>query len=208
MRSTGSWSRSRPARPQRQPGRTGRDTRWAIAYKYPPEEVNTRLLDIGITTRRTGRVTPFAVMEPVVVGQSTVDQATLHNASQVARKGVLIKDAGRAAQGRRRDPEVVGPVVDVRTGDERAFGSRQQPCPACSTLVREDGGTWMALPEHPGLPGPAAGADSSPGRRGAWTSRCSAEEPITALYRLGLVADEGDLFSLTTTRIQPHRRSS
>ena len=93
---------------QRRLGSTSRAPRWAIAYKYPPEEVNTKLLDIRVNVGRTGRVTPFGVMEPVFVSGSTVEMATLHNASEVARKGVLIGDtvvlrkAGRRHPGDRR----------------------------------------------------------------------------------------------------------
>ncbi len=102
-------------------GATSRAPRWAIAYKYPPEEVNTRLLDIRVNVGRTGRVTPFAVMEPVKVSGSTVDRATLHNADELARKGVLIGDMVVLRKAGDVIPEVVGPVADLRTGDERAF---------------------------------------------------------------------------------------
>jgi DNA ligase (NAD+) len=77
---------------QRRLGSTSRAPRWAIAYKYPPEEVTTKLLDIRVNVGRTGRVTPFGVMQPVKVAGSTVEMATLHNASEVVRKGVLIGD--------------------------------------------------------------------------------------------------------------------
>ena len=89
---------------QRQLGSTSRAPRWAIAFKYPPEEVTTRLLDIQVNVGRTGRVTPFAVMEPVKVSGSTVDRATLHNPDEVKRKGVLIGDMVIFAQGRRCHP--------------------------------------------------------------------------------------------------------
>src|SRR5487761_1037218 len=100
-----------PIEVQRAMGATSRAPRWAIAYKYPPEEVTTRLLDIQVNVGRTGRVTPFAVMEPVKVSGSTVDRATLHNAGEVI-------------------PEVVGPVLELRTGDEREFVFPSS-CPAC-----------------------------------------------------------------------------
>src|ERR1700685_682363 len=123
---------------QRQLGHTSRAPRWAIAYKYPPEEVNTRLLDIQVNVGRTGRVTPYAVMEPVVVSQSTVDRATLHNADEVARKGVLIGDMVVLRKAGDVIPEVVGPVADLRTGDERAFDFPTR-CPECGTrLAREE----------------------------------------------------------------------
>ena len=106
---------------QRALGTTSRAPRWAIAYKYPPEEVNTRLLDIRVNVGRTGRVTPFAVMAPVKVSGSTVENATLHNADEIARKGVLIGDMVVLRKAGDVIPEVVGPVIDLRSGAERAF---------------------------------------------------------------------------------------
>ena len=95
---------------------TSRAPRWAIAYKYPPEEATTKLLDIQVNVGRTGRVTPFALMEPVKVAGSTVSQATLHNASEVKRKGVLIGDRVVIRKAGDVIPEVLGPVVDLRDG--------------------------------------------------------------------------------------------
>src|SRR5580692_221057 len=124
---------------QRTLGATSRAPRWAIAYKYPPEEVNTRLLDIRVNVGRTGRVTPFAVMEPVQVSGSTVERATLHNADELARKGVLIGDMVVLRKAGDVIPEVVGPVLDLRSGSERAFDFPTH-CPACGTvLARSEG---------------------------------------------------------------------
>ena len=117
---------------QRQLGTTSRAPRWAIAFKYPPEEVNTRLLDIRVNVGRTGRVTPYGVMEPVVVAGSTVEQATLHNQFEVERKGVLIGDTVVLRKAGDVIPEIVGPVVDLRDGSERAFVMPTE-CPACGT---------------------------------------------------------------------------
>jgi DNA ligase (NAD+) len=102
---------------QRRLGATSHAPRWAIAYKYPPEEVTTRLLDIRVNVGRTGRVTPFAVMEPAHVAGSTVDRATLHNVDEIARKGVLIGDMVVLRKAGDVIPEVVGPVLDLRTGE-------------------------------------------------------------------------------------------
>src|SRR5690606_23446902 len=102
-------------------GSTSRAPRWAIAYKYPPEQATTTLHDIQVNVGRTGRVTPFAVMEPVKVAGSTVSMATLHNADEVRRKGVLIGDRVVIRKAGEVIPVVLGPVVDVRTGDEREF---------------------------------------------------------------------------------------
>ncbi|MGI8447195.1 MAG: NAD-dependent DNA ligase LigA [Streptosporangiaceae bacterium] len=182
---------------QRQLGHTSRAPRWAIAYKYPPEEVNTRLLDIQVNVGRTGRVTPFAVMEPVVVSQSTVDRATLHNADEVARKGVLIGDMVVLRKAGDVIPEVVGPVADVRTGDERAF-EFPTVCPACGTpLAREDGGVDWRCPNTRACPAQLRERLFHLAGRGALDVEVLGYEAVTALLDSGLVTDEGDLFSLT-----------
>ena len=151
---------------QRQLGATSHAPRWAIAYKYPPEEVTTRLLDIQVNVGRTGRVTPFAVMQPVHVAGSTVDRATLHNVDEIARKGVLVGDMVVLRKAGDVIPEVVAPVVDLRDGSERAF-EFPTVCPSCgTTLVRGEGEVELALPQHPVLPGAAARAAVPPGRPG------------------------------------------
>src|SRR4030095_16470379 len=122
---------------QRQLGATSRAPRWAIAYKYPPEEVNTKLLDIQVNVGRTGRVTPFGVMTPVVVAGSTGERATLHKAEQVKRKGVLIGDTVVLRKAGDVIPEIVGPVVDLRDGTEREF-VMPSVCPACGTPLRRE----------------------------------------------------------------------
>ena len=183
---------------QRQLGHTSRAPRWAIAYKYPPEEVNTRLLDIQVNVGRTGRVTPFAVMEPVVVSQSTVDRATLHNADEVARKGVLIGDMVVLRKAGDVIPEVVGPVVDVRTGGERAF-EFPTVCPACGTpLVREDGGVDWRCPNTRACPAQLRERLFHLAGRGALDIEVLGYEAVAALLDSGLVTDEGDLFALTS----------
>ncbi|GII61948.1 DNA ligase 1 [Sphaerisporangium krabiense] len=120
---------------QRQLGSTSRAPRWAIAFKYPPEEVNTKLLDIQVGVGRTGRVTPYGVMKPVVVAGSTVERATLHNASEVARKGVLIGDTVVLRKAGDVIPEIVGPVTALRDGGEREFVMPTH-CPECGTELR------------------------------------------------------------------------
>ncbi|GAB3560572.1 NAD-dependent DNA ligase LigA [Spelaeicoccus albus] len=117
-------------------GQTSRAPRWAMAYKYPPEEVTTTLLDIQVNVGRTGRVTPFAVMKPVLVAGSTVRMATLHNAHEVVRKGVLIGDTVVLRKAGDVIPEVLGPVVDLRTGEETAF-TMPTHCPECGTELAE-----------------------------------------------------------------------
>jgi DNA ligase (NAD+) len=119
---------------QRRLGSTSRAPRWAIAYKYPPQEVQTKLLDIRVNVGRTGRVTPFAFMTPVTVAGSTVGLATLHNAAEVKRKGVLIGDTVVIRKAGDVIPEVLGPVVDLRDGSEREF-VMPTTCPECGTSL-------------------------------------------------------------------------
>ncbi len=182
---------------QRQLGATSRAPRWAIAYKYPPEEVTTRLLDIQVNVGRTGRVTPFAVMEPVKVSGSTVDRATLHNADEVTRKGVLIGDMVVLRKAGDVIPEVVGPVADLRTGDERAFDFPDH-CPVCGTrLAREEGEVDWRCPNTRSCPAQLRERLFHLAGRGALDIEVLGYEAAVALLDSGLVTDEGDLFGLT-----------
>ena len=135
-------------------GATSKDPRWAIAYKYPPEEVTTKLLDIRVQVGRTGRVTPYAVMEPVQVAGSVVAQATLHNKDVVVRKGVLIGDTIVLRKAGDVIPEVVGPVVELRTGEEREFVMPER-CPACGTPIapQKEGDIDLRCPNARHCPG-------------------------------------------------------
>jgi DNA ligase (NAD+) len=182
---------------QRQLGNTSRAPRWAIAYKYPPEEVTTRLLEIRVNVGRTGRVTPFAVMEPVKVSGSTVENATLHNADEITRKGVLIGDMVVLRKAGDVIPEVVGPVADLRSGDERAFVFPTH-CPACETaLVREDGGVDWRCPNARSCPAQLRERLFHLAGRGALDIEVLGYEAAVALLDSGLLTDEGDLFALT-----------
>jgi DNA ligase (NAD+) len=182
---------------QRALGATSRAPRWAIAYKYPPEEVTTRLLDIRVNVGRTGRVTPFAVMEPVKVSGSTVENATLHNAEELTRKGVLIGDMVVLRKAGDVIPEVVGPVVDLRTGTERAFDFPTS-CPVCGTpLAREEGGVDWRCPNARSCPAQLRERLFHLAGRGALDIEVLGYEAVTALLDCGLVTDEGDIFTLT-----------
>jgi DNA ligase (NAD+) len=189
---------------QRSLGATSRAPRWAIAYKYPPEEVTTRLLDIRVNVGRTGRVTPFAVMEPVKVSGSTVDRATLHNADELGRKGVLIGDMVVLRKAGDVIPEVVAPVVDLRTGSERAF-EFPTACPECGTvLVRGDEGKesvdWRC-PNARSCPAQLRERLFHLAGRGALDIEVLGYEAAMALLDGGLVADEGDVFALTEEKL-------
>ena len=186
---------------QRELGATSRAPRWAIAYKYPPEEVTTRLLDIQVNVGRTGRVTPFAVMEPAHVSGSTVDRATLHNVDEIARKGVLIGDMVVLRKAGDVIPEVVGPVVDLRTGTERGFEFPTH-CPACGTaLVREEGEVDWRCPNTRSCPAQLRERLFHLAGRGAFDIEVLGYEAVVALLDGGLIADEGDLFSLTADKL-------
>ena len=186
---------------QRRLGSTSRAPRWAIAYKYPPEEVNTRLLDIRVNVGRTGRVTPFAVMEPVKVSGSTVENATLHKADEVRRKGVLIGDMVVLRKAGDVIPEVVAPVVELRTGDEREF-EFPTDCPACGTrLAREDGGVDWRCPNARSCPAQLRERLFHLAGRGALDIEVLGYEAAVALLDSGLVTDEGDLFGLTADKL-------
>jgi DNA ligase (NAD+) len=186
---------------QRQLGSTSRAPRWAIAYKYPPEEVNTRLLDIRVNVGRTGRVTPFAVMEPVKVSGSTVDRATLHNADELKRKDVLIGDMVILRKAGEVIPEVLGPVAALRTGDEREFEFPTH-CPECETaLTREEGGVDWRCPNARSCPAQLRERLFHMAGRGAFDIEVLGYEAVVALLDSGLVSDEGDVFGLTEERL-------
>lgn len=138
---------------QRQLGYTSRTPRWAVAYKYPPEEVNTTLLDIAVGVGRTGRVTPFGMMTPVTVAGSTVSMATLHNQDVVKAKGVLIGDTVVVRKAGDVIPEIVGPVVALRDGSEREFVMPTQ-CPSCGTELSpaKDGDVDIRCPNTRSCP--------------------------------------------------------
>jgi DNA ligase (NAD+) len=182
-------------------GATSRAPRWAIAYKYPPEEVNTKLLDIRVGVGRTGRVTPFAVMAPVVVSGSTVDRATLHNEDEVKRKGVLIGDTVILRKAGEVIPEVVGPVADLRTGDEREFQFPRE-CPECGTPLRRDEGEvdWRC-PNNVACPAQLRERLFYLASRSALDIEALGYEAVVALLTDGLVTNEGDLFDLTDEKL-------
>ncbi|SEB97422.1 DNA ligase (NAD+) [Rhodococcus koreensis] len=183
---------------QRRLGSTSRAPRWAIAYKYPPEEATTKLLDIRVNVGRTGRVTPFAYMEPVTVAGSTVSLATLHNGSEVKRKGVLIGDTVVLRKAGDVIPEVLGPVVDARTGDEYEFVMPAN-CPECDTPLApaKEGDADIRCPNQQYCPAQLRERVFHVAGRGAFDIEVLGYEAATSLLEAKAIGDEGDLFSLT-----------
>lgn len=163
-------------------GHTSRVPRWAVAYKYPPEEVNTRLLDIRVNVGRTGRVTPYGVMEPVVVAGSTVEMATLHNQDVVKAKGVLVGDTVVLRKAGDVIPEIVGPVVALRDGSEREFVMPTH-CPSCGTELApaKEGDVDLRCPNARSCPAQVMEKVFHAASRGAFDIEALGEEAARAL---------------------------
>jgi DNA ligase (NAD+) len=183
---------------QRRLGSTSRAPRWAIAYKYPPEEAQTKLLEIRVNVGRTGRVTPFAFMTPVKVAGSTVGQATLHNASEVKRKGVLIGDTVVIRKAGDVIPEVLGPVVELRDGSEREF-VMPTTCPECGTTLafEKEGDADIRCPNSQRCPAQLRERVFHVASRGGLDIEGLGYEAAVALLHAQVITSEGDLFGLT-----------
>jgi DNA ligase (NAD+) len=187
---------------QRRLGSTSKAPRWAIAYKYPPEEVTTTLLNISVNVGRTGRVTPFAELEPVKVAGSTVSLATLHNANEVRRKGVLIGDTVVVRKAGDVIPEVVGPVVDLRDGSEKKFRMPKK-CPECGSPLRpeSEGDVDIRCPNTQSCPAQLRERIFHLAGRGAFDIEVLGYKAAIALLECKLVRDEGDVFALTADEL-------
>jgi DNA ligase (NAD+) len=179
-------------------GYTSRAPKWAIAYKYPPEEVVTKLLDIRVSVGRTGRITPFAYMEPVKVAGSKITNATLHNAQEIVRKGILIGDTVLIRKAGDVIPEVLAPVIDKRDGSQRAFVMPSK-CPECGSKLRamSEGDVDIRCPNAQSCPAQVVERLFYIGSRSALDIDVLGYEAAAALLADKLVVDEGDLFSLT-----------
>jgi len=187
---------------QQKLGFTSRAPKWAIAYKYPPEEVTTKLLDIKVSVGRTGRVTPFAFMEPVKVAGSTITNATLHNQEEIERKGVLIGDTVIIRKAGDVIPEVLGPVLDKRTGKEKAFVMPTQ-CPECASELRAmtDGDVDIRCPNTRSCPAQLRERIYYIGSRAALDIDVLGYEAAVALLNDKIITDEADIFSLTEKKL-------
>ncbi|WP_062132411.1 NAD-dependent DNA ligase LigA [Demequina aestuarii] len=178
-------------------GSTSRAPRWAIAYKFPPEEVHTTLEDIRVDVGRTGRVTPYGVMTPVTVAGSTVTYATLHNQHEVKRKGVLIGDTVVLRKAGDVIPEIVGPVAAARTGKEREW-SMPTHCPSCGTALAEqkEGDKDLRCPNSQSCPAQIIDRIAFIGSRGALDVEVLGEKAAAAMVESGVLVNEAGLFDL------------
>ncbi|MDR2294077.1 MAG: NAD-dependent DNA ligase LigA [Microbacterium sp.] len=190
-------------------GATSRAPRWAIAYKYPPEEVRTRLLNIAIGVGRTGRATPYAVMEPVFVAGSTVSFATLHNQDVVKAKGVLIGDTVVLRKAGDVIPEVLGPVVELRDGTEREF-VMPDSCPECGSPLRpaKEGDIDLRCVNTRSCPAQVRGRVEHIGSRGGLDIEVLGEVTAAALTQprhpeRPVLDTEAGLFDLTLAELVP-----
>ena len=188
---------------QRRLGSTSRAPRWAIAFKYPPEEVNAKLLDIRTNVGRTGRVTPYGVMEPTRVAGSTVERATLHNAHEIKRKDVrpgdtvLLRKAGDVI------PEILGPVLGLRP-EGLAEWVMPTECPSCAaTLVEQkEGDKDLRCPNHSGCPAQVLDRIFHVAGRGAFDIEGLGSEAAFALHEAGVLVNEGDVFDLDADKLR------
>ena len=192
---------------QRRLGFVGKDPRWAIAYKYKPEEASTKLLSIEVNVGRTGSINPYAVLEPVFVGGVTVSTATLHNEDYVRSKDlrpgdtVIVRRAGEVI------PEVVGPVLEMRKGRRLAEWTMPQRCPACASPVERAEGEAMAYCTNAACPAQRKERISHFASREAMDIEGLGEKMAEQLVDADLVHDVGDLYSLTAEQIGALPRS-
>jgi DNA ligase (NAD+) len=187
---------------QRRLGSTSRAPRWAIAFKYPPEEVNAKLLEIRVNVGRTGRVTPYGVMEPTLVAGSTVENATLHNAHEVKRKDVRPGDTVILRKAGDVIPEILGPVLGLRPKGLRPWRMPTR-CPACKTpLVQEkEGDKDLRCPNHEVCPAQVRERVFHVAGRGAFDIEGLGYEAAVALLDAGAIGNEGDLFDLDEAKL-------
>ena len=194
---------------QQELGKTSRAPRWAIAYKFPPEQVNTKLLDIRVSIGRTGRATPFAVLAPVLVAGSEVEFATLHNQDQVRSKGVLIGDTIVLRKAGDVIPEILGPVITLRDGSEREFVMPEN-CPECGTKLAPatEGDVDLRCSNARSCPAQLRERIAYIGSRSALDIEALGYVSATALTQPlappePALLSEADLFDLTIERLLP-----
>ncbi|HET6154672.1 MAG TPA: NAD-dependent DNA ligase LigA [Marmoricola sp.] len=188
---------------QRRLGSTSRAPRWAIAYKYPPEEVNTKLISIEVNTGRTGRVTPYGVMEPVKVAGSTVVNATLHNGYEVKRKDVRPGDTVILRKAGDVIPEILGPVLALRPKNLPEWVMPTE-CPSCGTTLVEqkEGDKDRRCPNHRACPAQVTERVFHVSSRQAFDIEGLGYEAAVALLESGVLEDEGGVFALDADKLR------
>jgi DNA ligase (NAD+) len=181
-------------------GYTSKSPRWAIAYKFPPEEKTTKLLNIQVNVGRTGAVTPFAVLEPVRLSGATVSMATLHNADEVARKDIRIGDWVHVRRAGEVIPEVIGPIPSRRTGKEKRFKMPAR-CPRCNSVLVRPAGEKVTRCPNDQCPSRNVEALFHFAGRGAMDIEGLGYKTIIALWESGVVQDAGDIYSITREKL-------
>jgi DNA ligase (NAD+) len=181
-------------------GVVGREPRWAIAYKFPPIQATTKLIDIGVNVGRTGSLNPYAILEPVRVGGATVKLATLHNEDDIHRKDIRIGDTVIIQRAGDVIPQVVGPVVSLRTGKEKVYRTPEK-CPVCGAPVRRLEGEAMSYCTNTACPAQRFRLLTHFVSQGAMDIDGIGESVVDALLREGLVADPGDIYDLTVEQL-------
>jgi len=176
-------------------GVVGREPRWAIAYKFPPIQATTKLIDVGVNVGRTGSLNPYAILEPVRVGGATVKLATLHNEDDIHRKDIRVGDTVIIQRAGDVIPQVVGPVVSVRTGKEKVYRTPEK-CPVCGAPVRRLEGEAMSYCTNTACPAQAFRLLTHFVSRGAMDIDGVGESLAAALLNAGLVKDPADLYFL------------
>ncbi len=186
---------------QEQLGAVGHAPRWAVAYKFPAIQATTKLRDIQVNVGRTGTLNPFAVMEPVQVGGATVKLATLHNEDDIRRKDIRVGDTVIVQRAGEVIPQVVGPVLSLRTGEEQVF-AMPGTCPVCGTPVVRPAGEAMHRCPNPSCPAQLYRLLEHFASRGAMDIRGLGEQWAGVLLAQGLVGDVGDVYYLEQERLQ------
>jgi len=181
-------------------GHTAKSPRWAIAYKFPPEQKTTKLLNIVVNVGRTGAVTPFAMLAPVRLSGAKVSQATLHNEDEIHRKDIRIGDTVLVRRAGDVIPEVIGPVASKRKGKEKEFAMPTH-CPVCSTLLLRPAGQSAWRCPNPDCPSRGLEGLFHFGSRGAMDIEGLGYKTVIALRDMGMVSDAGDLYSLTKDQL-------
>ncbi|MBK6560706.1 NAD-dependent DNA ligase LigA [Candidatus Amarobacter glycogenicus] len=181
-------------------GYVGREPRWATAFKFPPQQRTTKLRQIAVNVGRTGVLTPFAVLEPVVISGATISMATLHNEGDIRRKDIREGDTVIVQRAGEVIPQVVGPVLSLRTGGEHEFAMPEE-CPSCRTAVSRDPAEAAVYCPNPVCPAQAIRMIEHFASRGAMDIEGLGERMAYSLFQSGLVRDVAEIYDLTAEKL-------